>query len=255
MRYTTIGSGTISLTPGRACAGHLVEAGSARVLMDCGSGVAQRLAQLGVAWTEITHVTLTHFHIDHHADLPSLVFAWKYGILPGRSAPLEIIGPVGTRALLEKLAAGYGDWLLQPGWPLTLRELAPGEVLDLGGGVRLEALKVPHTAESVAYSIGRGSRRIVYSGDTGPSPELARWAHGADLLVLECSLPAAMAIPEHLTPEQCGAMAAEAMPRQLALVHFYPPVETVDVRALVGAAFAGPVTLTHDGWHFEIEDD
>lgn len=255
MRYTTVGSGTISLTPGRACAGHLVEAGAVRLLMDCGSGVAQRLAQLGAAWPAITHVAFTHFHIDHHGDFPSLVFAWKYGILPARTAPLEVIGPVGTRALLERAAAAYGGWLLEPGWPLTIREIAPGEVVELGDAVRLEALKVPHTAESVAYSIGRGGRRVVYSGDTGPSPELARWARGADLLVLECSLPAAMAIPEHLTPEQCGQLAAEAAPRQLALAHFYPPVETVDVRALVGAAFTGPVALTHDGWHFELEDD
>jgi len=255
MRYTTLGSGTISLTPGRACSGHLIEAGAMLILMDCGSGVAHGLSRLGIDWTSISHVALTHFHIDHHGDLPSLVFAWKYGILPPRSAPLEIIGPVGTLDLLTRLAAAYGEWLLAPGWPLTIREIAPGEALDLGSGVRLEAVKVPHTPESVAYSVGRGARRIVYSGDTGPSLELAQWATGADLLVLECSLPTAMAIREHLTPEQCAAIAAEARPGRLALVHFYPPVENVDIRALVGAAFTGPVTLAHDGWQFEIEDD
>lgn len=255
MRYTTIGSGTISLTPGRSCSGHLIEVGPMSILLDCGSGVAHGLSRLGIDWTSITHVALTHFHIDHHGDLPSLVFAWKYGILPARSAPLEIVGPVGTRDLLTRLAAAYGDWLLTPGWPLSIREIIPGETLELGEGVRLEAFKVPHTPESVAYSVGRGTRRIVYSGDTGPSDELARWAHGADLLVLECSLPTAMAIREHLTPEQCGIIAAEASPGRLALVHFYPPVEGVDIHALVGAAFAGPVTLSHDGWHFEIEDD
>jgi ribonuclease BN (tRNA processing enzyme) len=107
----------------------------------------------------------------------------------------------------------------------------------------------------VAYSMERGGRRIVYTGDTGPSDALATWARGCELLVCECSLPAAMGIPQHLTPEQCGELAAAAAPKHLALTHFYPPVEHVDVRALVGAHYTGPVTLADDGWTFEIEDD
>lgn len=255
MRYSTVGSGTISLLPGRVCSSHHVQAGAVRLLIDCGSGATHSLARAGIDWTAITHVALTHFHIDHHGDLPTLIFAWKYGILPARSAPIEIIGPPGTQALLEALAAAYGAWLLAPGFPVTVRELPFGEGIDLGDGVRLDCRKVPHTAESVAYSIGRGGRRLVYSGDTGPDEELGAWAEGCDLLVLECSLPTAMAIPEHLTPEQCGAIAGRARAGHLALVHFYPPVERVDIPALVAERYAGPVTLSHDGWHFEIEED
>src|SRR5205823_4689927 len=85
--------------------------------------------------------------------LTTLVFAWKYGQLPPRSAPLELLGPVGTRALIERLAAAYGEWLLAPGFPITIREIAPGESVELSASVRLTAQKVPHTEESVAYSI------------------------------------------------------------------------------------------------------
>lgn len=255
MRLTTLGTGTISLGPARACAGHLVEVGPVRLLLDCGSGVARRLAELGVPWPEITHVALTHFHIDHHGDLPALIFASKYGILPARSAPLEILGPPGTLALLERLAAAYGAWVLAPGFPVTVREIAFGEGAELAPGIRLETLKVPHTAESVAYSIARGGRRLVYSGDTGLDDAFADWARGADVLLCECSLPEAMAIKEHLTPGQCGELAARAAPRHLVLTHFYPPVEREDVRAIVATRFPGPVTLAHDGWHIEIEDD
>lgn len=92
MRLTTLGTGTISLTPGRVCAGHFVEAGAVRLLLDCGSGVPHRLAEHRLPWREITHVAFTHFHTDHIADFATLVFAWKYGDLPGRSAPLLVIG-------------------------------------------------------------------------------------------------------------------------------------------------------------------
>ena len=110
MRLTVLGTGTIAFSASRSCSGYYVETGAAKVLMDCGSGITRRLAELGIPWQDITHVAVTHFHIDHHADLPSLIFAWKYGQLPSRSAPIDVIGPVGTQALLEKLAAAYGDW-------------------------------------------------------------------------------------------------------------------------------------------------
>jgi ribonuclease BN (tRNA processing enzyme) len=253
VRLVTLGTGTIALSPQRTCAGHLVEAPGVRLLLDCGSGVAHRLAELGVEWQEITHVALTHFHIDHHGDLPTLVFALKHGMLPTRTAPLEIIGPVGTRALIERLAAAYGDWLTAPGFPLTIREITPDDAIEIG--VRLTCQPVPHTPESVAYSIECGGRRIVYTGDTGPSPALAAWAHGCDLLLCECSLPSEMAIPEHLTPEQCGELAAAAAPKHLALTHFYPPVEWVDIRERIEARYTGRVTLASDGWVLEIEDE
>jgi ribonuclease BN (tRNA processing enzyme) len=254
-RFTTLGTGTVALSAGRSCAGYLYEADELRLLLDCGSGITRRLTELDIAWPAITHVALTHFHIDHHGDLPTLVFAWKYGQLPARSAPLVIIGPVGTQALLDRLASAYGDWLRAPGFPVNVREIAPGEMIELSGAVRLSALKVPHTDESVAYSIERQGRRVVYTGDTGPDEALGDWARGCDLLVCECSLPSSMAIKEHLTPEQCGALAARAQPRHLVLTHFYPPVERVDIGAAIAASYAGPVTLGKDGWYVEFGDD
>lgn len=252
-RLRALGTGTIAFSPTRSCSGYFVEAGDVRLLMDCGSGITRRLAELGLPWQTITHVAVTHFHIDHHADLPSLIFALKYGMLPTRSAPLQVIGPVGTRALLERLAAAYGDWVLTPGFPITVHEVEPGGYQDLGGA-GLTAFKVPHTAESVAYSITCGGRRIVYTGDTGVCPELGVWAKGCDLLVAECSLPATMAIPEHLTPEQAGELGRDAQPVMLALTHFYPPVEQVDIVAAVRRSYTGPLTLAHDGWVTEIEE-
>jgi ribonuclease BN (tRNA processing enzyme) len=254
MRLTTLGTGTISLSAERVCAGHLVEAGAVRLLFDCGGGVAHRLAQQGLPWREITHVAFTHFHTDHVADFATLAFAWKYGDRPGRSLPLTVIGPEGTTALLGKFGDAFGEWFRNPGYVITVLEIAPGQTLDLGDGVILGATKVPHTAESVAYSLSRGGRRIVYSGDTGYDPMFGEWARGADVLLCECSLPTEVSIPEHLTPEQCGALAAAALPKHLVLTHFYPSVERIDVRALVAAHYAGPISLASDGSTFEIEE-
>lgn len=254
MRLTTIGTGTAAPSRGRVSSGHLVDCGEVRVLMDCGSGVVHRMAEFGLRWQDISHVALTHFHNDHIGDLPTLVFAWRHGDLPARSEPVQIIGPVGTIQLIDRLAAAFGDWLREPGFPLLVREIGPGDTLELATGVTLGAHKTPHTDESLAYALTTPGRRLVYTGDTGYDETLADWAGGCDVLLAECSLPTAMAMPNHLTPEQCGQLAARARSHRLALTHFYPPVERVDIRAAVATAFDGPLTLAVDGWTLDLEE-
>jgi ribonuclease BN (tRNA processing enzyme) len=254
MRLTTVGTGTAAPWPGRVQSGHLVDAGNVRLLMDCGSGIATRLADLRIEWQTITHLAITHFHADHIVDIPTLLYAWRYGQLPPRSERLDIIGPVGTLQLLSRFAAIFGDDLLALGYPLSIREMVPGDGIALADGVHLRCTKVPHTEESMAYSVEAGGRRIVYTGDTGPDGALGAWAHGCDILLAECSLPDAMAITTHLTPRQCGALGAAAEPGVLALTHFYPPVEAVDIRGEVATRFGGRVVLATDGWSLDLEE-
>jgi ribonuclease BN (tRNA processing enzyme) len=254
MRLTTIGTGTVSPSASRVCAGHLVNAGSVNVLLDCGSGVVHRLARAGVDWMAITHVAITHFHADHLSDLAFLIFTWRYGAERPRAAPVEIIGPPGTDALVTRFADAFGGWVREPGYEVRVRELSPDAHADLSGGVRLSAFKVPHTEESVAYEVTDERRRVVYTGDTGFDEGLGRWAAGCDLLLAECSLPDDREMAIHLTPRRCGELAALARPRMLVLTHFYPPVEQVDIRGIVHERFDGPVVLADDGWSMEIEE-
>ena len=254
MRLTTVGTGTAAPSRGRVQSGHLIETGAIRLLMDCGSGIATRLADLGIAWQEITHLAITHCHADHIVDLPTLLYAWRYGQLPPRSRGLDIIGPVGTLRLLSRFAGVFGEGLLSLGYPLSVREVSPGDQVVLGDGVTVRCTKVPHTDESVAYSVEGRGRRVVYTGDTGPDATLGPWAAGCDVLLAECSLPDSMAMATHLTPSQCGTLGAAAQPGVLALTHFYPPVEDVDIRGEVGRQFGGSVVLATDGWSLDLEE-
>ncbi len=251
MRLTTIGTGTAAPHPTRVAAAHLVESGDVRLLLDCGSGTVHRMAALGVAWPSITHVAITHFHADHIADLPMLLMGWRWGQLPPRSEPVTLYGPVGIAALPERMAGVYGAWMTAPGFPLTVQEMAPFGEVALNSTVILRSCPVPHTSESMAYSVSDGSVRVVYTGDTGYNESLADWATGCDVLLAECSLPDAMAIQEHLTPRQVGALAARAATRQLVLTHFYPPVERIDIVAEVAEHYPGPTVLATDGWFTE----
>lgn len=257
MRLTTIGTGTASPSATRVNAGHLVEAGNIRLLMDCGSGVAHRMAERGMDWLSVTHVALTHFHPDHILDLPTFFYAWRYGVLPPRETPVRVIGPVGTLALLARFdeLLGSATKLRELGFHVEVTEVAIGDPpLELGDGVTLAWQKVPHTEESVAYSVSHEGRRVVYTGDTGPDTALGEWARGCDLLLAECSLSEALAIPTHLTPARCGELAAAAGPGRLVLTHFFPPAEQEPVQEIVARSFDGPCVLATDGWYIDLKE-
>lgn len=252
MELITVGTGTVAPSAHRTSAAHFVRRNGVQLLLDCGPGTLHRLATFAIPWPSITHVALTHFHPDHFADLPMLVYALKYTTRPPREDPLVILGPRGVVRLLRSLAEGYGSWLLDPGFPIVILDLQPGEPFPLDGELTLEAFPVPHTEESVALSLTAPEGRLVYTGDTGPSEELARWAKGCSLLLAECSLPESMALDNHLTPERAGELAQEAGAKRLVLTHFYPPVETPDPARSAATRFTGPVTAATDGERFTI---
>jgi ribonuclease BN (tRNA processing enzyme) len=252
VELVTVGTGTVAPSADRTAACHWVERGGPRILLDCGPGSLHRLATFGLPWHDVTHVVLSHFHPDHFAELPMLVYALKYATVPARSEPLVVLGPPGVVRLIKALAEGYGPWLLDPGFPIGILDVRDGAPFPLDGEVTLETFPVPHTPESVALSIAGPDGRLVYTGDTGPSADLATWATECDLLLAECSLPETMALDTHLTPERAGALARAARARRLVLTHFYPPVETSDPAATAAAAFGGPVTAARDGDRFTI---
>lgn len=252
MELVTVGTGTVAPSAERTAACHWVSRGAVRVLLDCGAGSLHRLAQFGLPWRDVTHVILSHFHPDHYGELPMLVYALRHTATPPRTEPLVILGPPGVVRLVKALAEGFGPWLLDPGFPIGILDLRDGEPFPLDGDVSLETFPVPHTTESVALSLTSPEGRLVYTGDTGPSAELARWATGCDVLLAECSLPEVMALDTHLTPKRAGELAQQARAKRLVLTHFYPPVEASDPGRAAGAVFEGPVSAARDGDRFTI---
>lgn len=251
LRLTFVGTGTVAPSAHRVQSATLLEFDDVRLLVDCGSGSVHRLAALGLPWQELTHVALTHFHADHSLDLPTLVFAWRYGMEPPRSAGVTLLGPVGIESFVQRLEGLFHLPMQSNTPPLLVRGVIPGEQVTVGQSATLDSFKVPHTPESLALSISIAGHRIVFSGDTGYSDGFATWAVGADVLVLECSLPNERAMPIHLTPAECARIAVRAQPSTLVLTHFYPPVERVDIISQIRPHFAGEILLAEDGMVIE----
>jgi len=230
-------------------AGHFIDWSGGRLLMDCGSGVVHGLARDGLDWRAISHVAISHFHADHVADLPALLWAWTHGVPTEDTRLRSLLGPVGLRRLLNDLATAYGEFILHPGSDLRVIELGPGvQWRDPGPGLVIETCGVPHTPEALAFRVTTDEGEVGYTGDTGPHPPLGEFFRGVDVLIAECAVPDAAPRDVHLAPTDVAELALAAAPEHLVLTHLYPGVPAAELPAIIRAGgFQGRVTVARDG--------
>ena len=73
IEVTLLGTGSPMVDANRAGPSTLVRAGEQLFLVDCGRGVLQRAAAIGVGAANITALLLTHLHSDHITDLSDVI--------------------------------------------------------------------------------------------------------------------------------------------------------------------------------------
>lgn len=246
VQVTLLGTGSAFPSPERLQSGTLVESGDRRLLVDCGSGVLHRLRQSGVDFREVSTVLLTHHHLDHVADLPSL---FKARILSD-IASLEVIGPPGTRAICEQLFAI--DGLASRGDArIVERSLddAPFEI----AGFDVDAVETTHGKPCFAY---RFDDRLVLSGDTAPDEEVFALADGAHTLVHECAYPDGVETDAHTTPAGLLAGVADLAIERIVLTHLFPEAEArqEDIHSTLMEGLTTEVIVGEDGMRLGIPD-
>jgi ribonuclease BN (tRNA processing enzyme) len=264
VRLTVLGKSPAWQDADGACSGYLIEDGETAVLIDCGNGVFSKLRKYR-DYVAVDAVVLSHLHADHFLDLVPYSYALLYAPrqqpvpvdrFPGTDTPARPIlhGPTGATAVFDTVTGAWGAPGLI-GKAFDIREYATDDVLEVGS-LRLRFSAVPHFLPTNAIEItsSSGPGRIVYGSDHRPSDEIVAFARGADLLLLEATLPR----PErhgdrgHLTPEEAGQHAAKAGAGQLVLVHMSDEMDELWARACAEEAFGGPVEVAAEGQVYEV---
>jgi len=248
IRVRVVGCGTAAPDPDRAASAFFLETAGLALLLDCGPGALHNLARFGLPWQHITHLLITHFHNDHIGDVPALFFAWKWGTLPPRSAPLRVIAPKGMAKKLKHMGNAMGDHVSRPQFDIVLDESAGEDSYLLNDVVHVKTLRTPHTQESIAFRVDAPAGSVGYTGDTGYSEQLAVFMSRVDLLIMECSLPDDQGMDSHLTPTRAARMAQQANPGALIVTHVYPQLDRTALPDMLRAAgWTGDTVVAHDG--------
>ena len=255
--------GPVATAKGRASAGYLIFTdGKPRILMDAGGGTYQRLAKSGVNVKDLDLVLLSHLHIDHTADLSSIIktiYFHNVGAGVTRDAPIRIWGPVANGKTFPDTSINQypsttefidGHYAMPGGVERYLNIFAKlikagtfhYTATDLGSdwpagaaetvlmekGLKVTAMPVKHgPVPAVAYRIDYKGESIVYSGDTNSeSDNMITLAKDADLLIYDTAImdshPNPVMLQLHTTPSRMGQVAAAAMARKLVLSHITP---------------------------------
>lgn len=249
---TLLGSGGATPYVNRVNPAVAIQADGGTLVVDAGAGVSLRLAQARIPTREIDAICLTHVHADHCVELPLILLG---SFLEGRTAPMFIAGPRGTRAHVDTVLGGLFDYIPPLIANVTgvtdllrVEEYDEGEV-STGTPLKLSCTSVQHGVPSIAYRLDVGEWSLVVSGDTEPCDTLVELAARADVLIHECPFPPHMGeVPGHTTPGDVGLIAARAQVHKLVLTHLF--VETVgkegEILAAVREHFAGECVLGED---------
>jgi len=248
-------------------------------LVDFGPGIIRRAASLSPPWggkieamtvKNFEHAFLTHIHSDHSAGLADLLLTpW----VMGRDAKLNLFGPIGLEQMAASTLKAFEDDInyringTQPsnktGYKYNFHLLDEGLIYK-DKNIMVEAFKVPHGGFDDAYGFKFTSedKVIVFSGDTGPSKTLEKFASGADILVhevysnsgfLEKTQDWQKYHQEHHTSTfEVGEIASRAKPKLLILSHILFWGSTKDeILQETRSTYDGDITIAEDLMVFE----
>jgi ribonuclease BN (tRNA processing enzyme) len=158
----------------------------------------------------------------------------------GRTEPLELWGPKGTRAMVEHILAAYHEDIAirttsleapnSTGYKVNVHEIEPGDVYKDGNvTVKPFLVKYGEWKQAFGYRIEAPGHVIVYSGDTSPTESIVENCHGCDYLISEAYTLASFELVSphwqtyrrayHLSTRELGDIATRAKPRLLILTH------------------------------------
>lgn len=252
MKLVVLGSGTSVPHPRRAASAYWIETSHGSILLDCSADAPHRMAQENLDWTNLDAIWISHLHLDHCAGLAPLLFGIKWApAINRRQKPLKILGCEGITRLLEAIDESSDCKLFEQPFPLEFHEFAPTEALqyvEIPGGLSWQIISTPHRRESLAIRLtDADGTTLVYSSDTGYAESLAAFAHGVDLLILECSYYRDKPTANHLELDDAMHIAKLAGPQKVLLTHLYSEWDGVDLETEARKLWTGDTIAAYDG--------
>lgn len=227
------------------------------ILVDAGTGVT-RLSSAALA--RVSHVFLTHSHLDHILCLPLLLDS----VAGERGHPLMLHA---LPEVLQILKDHLFNWRIWPDFSripnaeapfLRYAPLAIGETTYLGDRA-ITAIPANHVVPAVGYLLQGPVGSLLFSGDTASHDALWQCVDATtDLkhLIVECSFPNAQRdvaqASKHFCPETLAADLALMNPEPKVWISHLKPGGEAGIMAELELLAPGRVQALEEGQIFEI---
>ena len=244
MELTLLGTGCPSVDHKRFGPSNLVSTKKTKILVDCGSGITQRLHELKVSSADIDALLFTHLHSDHAVDLYQLIISSWHSY---RVKPWKIYGPKGTKKFVKKIMDAWAD---ERKLRISYEARASVKAFDIEviefksiGNLKIKDIKikyfeVDHKPVKFAYGFcfTNKNKKLTISGDTKPCENLMKYAQKSDVLLHEVFIEGEIleinkmrtqktlhnVQSYHTTSSEVGKVAFIARAKKLVLTHFVP---------------------------------
>ena len=246
MLLTLLGTGCPKVDHKRFGPSNLVSTKKTNILIDCGSGVTQRLEEIKISTADIDALVLTHLHSDHVVDFYQLIISSWHSY---RTKSWKIYGPKGTKKFLNKIMDAWKEernLRIQyearssiDAFKLDIIEFGVSGKIKIDDIV-LEYFKVDHFPVKYAYGFNfyNNKKKLTISGDTKPCENLIKYAQLSDVLLhevyIEGEIQPATKMRSiktlhnvkayHTTSTQVGKVASLTRSKKLVLTHFVPTI-------------------------------
>lgn len=261
------------------------------MLWDIGPGAVERIRKDYGEPANIKHVFISHGHLDHLADLLTLVNTRHLAELNRKRQPLTVYHSEPDRDI-SRFRQLIRESYPQLNFDLKFVAIKPGDVVEVGQKWVVRAFRVQHGTHpsSLGFTLGQARRRLkaayaeiadtigqklrtlspeekkqyyedyiskalVYSGDAHTMP--LSEAHGADYLIHDTTFLAPHSrlqheTPTHATLDEVLAFARAAQVKQLVLGHISPRYNQAEIHELTDFV-QEPYKLKFVGPHRELE--
>lgn len=198
--------------------------------------------------SHIEAVLLTHPHLDHVKGLASLA---DNLLLSGSGKSISVFG---TEEVLGILRKHLFNGLIWPDFGVIPDNVSPvirWERLEpcrnrMVCGYQVTPVPVTHSVSAVGYLISSGASRLLFTGDTGPTDLIWKYARDLSLLIVEVSFPNSLEElalrTGHLTPRllERELHKLPAHPQRIMIMHLksiyreriISEIESLDIRQI-----------------------
>lgn len=195
----------------RRSGGFLVQFGDGKVHVDPGPGAFVYLKEKGIDYREIELIVLSHIHLDHSADVNTLIEACTDG---GKRKDLSLVAP---RSAIE----GEDRVVL----PYLLDRLRRVEIIEEGSVIDIEGVRIraimKHTHHRVeTYGLEIGGDIVYVSCARYEERMLEAYPKNPKVMIVNTTFYRRRPDIDHLSVEEVKDLIAGCRPRLTVLTHF-----------------------------------